>query len=169
MHQIDYKICQTTAKECYAGKTMPDGSSMLDHCVRLSNIFARMRCYEIAAIALLHEVLPNKIMTVEELIKLTVFSPVVHASNFMIQRQDETCIDYIVRLSQDPAAASVKAVDLPEHMLMGCTERELREYQHSFLLLSGWAPRNMMVDAVYDHLEVPKQMRGYGPEYEENE
>lgn len=166
MHKIDFKICQTTATEAYRDRTMPDGSSMHEHAIRLSNVFARMKCFELSAVALLHEILRNDIMTTKDLVHLGVFSPVIHATSFLLQRVDETYIDYIVRVSQDKAAASIITMDICEHMMMDPTELEYKQYQHGILILSGWPPKNMMVDSVYDHLEIPKHMRGYGPEYE---
>jgi hypothetical protein len=168
MNHIDFKVCQTTATEAYKDRTMPDGSSMLEHCVRISNVFARMKCYEIAAVALLHEVLQSNILTAKELTKIGVFNPIIYASNFLVQREDETYIDYVVRVSQDKAAASILTADIAEHLMMSPTNLQYKQYQHGLLILSGWLPQSMMVDSVYDHLEVPKNMRGYGPGYEEN-
>ena len=56
MQAVDYKIIQTVAEKAYDGVYFQSGQSVMEHCSIISNVFGRQRCYELAAVALLHEV-----------------------------------------------------------------------------------------------------------------
>ena len=164
MQAVDYKIIQTVAEKAYDGVYFQSGQSVMEHCSIIANVFGRQRCYELAAVALLHEVYRMTELTATDLVDVCVFGPVRETLDFLVQRDDETIIDYYSRISQDKIAKAVAAADITLHAYI--EPDSFRQQIHGMLLLTGWRANTLMCDAVYDYLDVPKELRGFGDNQE---
>lgn len=141
MLELDLKICQYCAEQAYKGFTRRDGSSMYDHAIRLSNLFARMGSSDMAAVALLHDVLPCTETTKKDLVEICIVKPVMELLVAYMKSEDESIIEYYTRLGQDPILRYIKAADILEDLLCDPTEDEYREWQYGLMLLNKMPER----------------------------
>jgi hypothetical protein len=165
MRELDVRICQAVAKDAYFGIKRRDGSLLYDHAVRISNQFINLQSVETASVAILHDVLTKTDWDVARLRKEAIPRAVMESLIMLVQRNDETWIDYLHRISIDPVCRFIKLAEMHDDLDCMPTELERKEFSYGTLLLGGWPTKHFMRDCVYDELKVPNRMRGFLPEH----
>jgi len=159
MLEIDLEICRILAKEAYDGYDRRDGSSMYEHAIRVSNLFARMGSTPMAAAALLHDVLPHTETAKKDLVDAAVMGNTIELLINYMKKDDESVLDYYDRLGADPILRHIKMADIVEDLLCEPTEEEYREWQYGLMILSRCPMRLLKKEPIYDYLEVPGEFR----------
>ena len=159
MLELDLEISKAFATEAYKGATRRDGSSMYEHAIRLSNQFARIGSADVAAVALLHDVLPCTELTAKDMIDACIVKPVLELLIAYQRKVEESVIDYYHRLSGDAILRYIKTADIVEDLLCDPTEEEYIEWQYGMMLLNKMPVRLFRNDKVYDYLEIPEEQR----------
>ena len=88
------------------------------------------------SIALLHDVMEDSDITVTDLLKQKIPINVVNAVNILTKRDDETYLDYILRVKNNPYAMAVKIEDI-KHNYPTTHKSKQERYDMALYILKG--------------------------------
>ena len=113
------------ATERHSDQKRWDGSPYINHPRRVAEKFSDdLR----KTVAVLHDVVEDTDITLEDLEKLGIPGSVVGAVKAITKRKDENYLDYILRVSRNPLATKVKIEDLNDNM-KGATNQRREKYE----------------------------------------
>ena len=112
-----------------------------------------------AAVALLHDVLPHTETTKKDLVDAAIMGNTIELLIDYMKKDDESVLDYYDRLGVDPILRHIKMADIVEDLLCEPTEVEYREWQYGMMLLSRCPMRHLKKELIYDYLDVPGEFR----------
>lgn len=104
-----YKI----AKEKHAGQKDIGGKDYIYHPLYVAS---KVKTPEAKVVALLHDIVEDTDMTLEDLAALGFPTKIVKAVDAVTKRKREGYFDYIDRVKKDPIATEVKIQDLKQNM-----------------------------------------------------
>ena len=103
------------AIEAHAGQTRWNGDPYVSHPMRVGAMVAGYGALAVGA-ALLHDVVEDTAITLEDLWELGFPAPLVVAVDALTRRPDETYDSYIRRIREVPLALSIKLADIADNM-----------------------------------------------------
>lgn len=135
-HRFDYWVVATLEKaieiaaKAHAGQTDKAGNAYILHPLR---VMLRVQTEEEMMAAVLHDVVEDTAISLEDLRREGFYERVVAAVDALTKRQGETRLEAAKRAAADPIARVVKLADNAENMdlsrIPNPTERDLRRLE----------------------------------------
>lgn len=133
------------AADAHRGQVDKGGRPYFLHVMRVAADLSLTTDHECMA-GLLHDVVEDTPVSLEDLRTAGVPAPVVEAVDALSRREGEVYMDYIVRCGADPIARKVKIADIKDNLsparMQGLPESEQRSmtkrYQRALGILENW-------------------------------